>query len=83
MTEHFKTNWLSSSAGVECACGEDHAFDHESEPVVCKCGRVFTLYAKVSCTHDSRHIRVKRNDEYMGDDKLWPDGSIGPETQKE
>lgn len=73
-SEHFSVDWLSTSAGIECACGEGHMFDHESEPKECKCGRVFTLYADIKCSYKSKHI----TDEYMGEDKLWPDGSIGP-----
>lgn len=74
MSEEYKINWLNSSAGIECACGEDLMFDHESEPKTCpKCGRVFVLVCRIIVNEKARY------DEYMGEDKLWPDGSIGPD----
>jgi len=71
----FTIDWLSTSAGVACACGRGLTFDHESEPKECPCGRRYSLVAYITCDIKSLHL-----DEYMGEDKLWPDGSIGPET---
>lgn len=43
----IKTEFMSSSVGIQCVCGETLYTDHEDELERCECGRVYRVILRI------------------------------------